>query len=224
MRTKDLQVGGAYEVASHPYEGPVRLLSVTGYVTHPGAVINPSSGRLGTKDYYRCMVGLLVLISLTKGAEAADPNAPEWDDLDAEAAIARQAELASRNLSLRVVAPIDLHPRGYLEQRRELHEAEAQRRTERYAEQDRILARKTELSRRVVEVIGGDDMAVRHEFWRHGVSVLERLVAALDAGYVAQEQVRAVSRWADRMEAEAPKPAPGGHLADEVRRVLGSTP
>lgn len=33
-------------------------------------------------------------------------------------------------------------------------------------------------------------------------------------------QVQRMRDWADKMEAEAPKPAPGGFFADEVRRVL----
>lgn len=32
--------------------------------------------------------------------------------------------------------------------------------------------------------------------------------------------VQRMREWADKMEAEAPKPAPGGFFADEVRRVL----
>lgn len=48
----------------------------------------------------------------------------------------------------------------------------------------------------------------------------DRMVTAQDAANRAEVLVARIRAWADKMEAEAPKPGAGGFLADQVRSIL----
>lgn len=191
MRLKDLRVGEVYALVGRFDKIKVRLLSTTSYSYPAHGSATPRerpNSRPGRKDAYGTRVGLLALAP-DHGQDSDNPATDEWAALTAEEAIARQAELRERGLRLVLVYPAELHPPTYLEELRRQREDEAKQARERYAEQDRIQARKTELARRVAEAIGTDE-AGWFEFINLSVDVLERLVATLDAGYAAQQQAR----------------------------------
>jgi hypothetical protein len=191
MRLKDLRVGEVYALVGRFDKIKVRLLSTTSYSYPTRSSTTPRErpdSRPGRKDAYGMRVGLLALAP-DPGQDSDNPATDEWASLTAEDAIARQAELRERGLRLVLVYPAELHPPTYLEELRERHKAEAEQERERYAEQDRIQARKNELARRVVEATGVDVVGW-YEFTKLSVDVLERLVVTLDAGYVAQQQAR----------------------------------